>query len=204
MGTLFNFNDVSSLYYDTTTASRLKNCTIGIAGAGGIGSNCATLLVRSGFHQFVVADFDHINTSNLNRQSFSFNQIGQIKVESLKENCRLINPALSMTTHPVRVEHTNIHAIFDTCDVIIEAFDDPAAKALLFNEYLQSKKLLVGASGIAGIGSNETIGIRKIRENCFVVGDETSAVGESLQPYAPRVTIVAAMMANIVLEWATR
>jgi len=202
MENAFSFNEVLTNYYDPDTIIKMSQLSIGIAGAGGIGSNCAQLLVRSGLSAFVIADFDNISASNLNRQAFNISQIGKSKVTCLRENCCAINPDVLLTTHHIRVERSNIHTLFDGCDVIIEAFDDPAAKALLFGEYLPSKKLLIGASGIAGIGKSDTIGIRKIREHCFIVGDETSAVGATLQPYAPRVMIVAATMANLVLEWA--
>ena len=46
---------------------------IGIAGAGGIGSNVAVNLVRSGVDNFIIADFDKIEESNLNRQYYFHN-----------------------------------------------------------------------------------------------------------------------------------
>ena len=45
---------------------------IGIAGAGGIGSNVAVHLVRSGVESIKIADFDTIEKSNLNRQLKSY------------------------------------------------------------------------------------------------------------------------------------
>ena len=53
---------------------------VGIAGAGGLGSNCAAHLVRAGMKKLVIADFDVVNESNLNRQFFFRNQLGQKKV----------------------------------------------------------------------------------------------------------------------------
>ena len=48
----------------------LENAKVGIAGAGGLGSNVAMLLVRAGIKKLVIADFDTVNESNLNRQFF--------------------------------------------------------------------------------------------------------------------------------------
>ena len=48
----------------------LERARIGIAGAGGLGSNCAMHLVRAGVRRLVVADFDVVGESNLNRQFF--------------------------------------------------------------------------------------------------------------------------------------
>ena len=70
----------------------LQTVTVGIAGAGGLGSNCAMHLVRSGFKRFVIADFDRVEPSNLNRQAFRLDQVGEKKVAALAENMRGVNP----------------------------------------------------------------------------------------------------------------
>ena len=198
----FNFEEVTAQFYSPHQISLLRKVKIGIAGAGGIGSNCTVMLVRSGFSQFIVADFDRVTASNLNRQAYTVTHLDRIKVECLKRICREINPAITMKSYDRRIDKNNIHEIFDSCDVIIEAFDDAASKALLFSEYPHSEKLLVGVSGIAGIGNSESITIRNVGKNCYIVGDHVSAVGPTLKPHAPRVTVAAAKMADIVLSWA--
>jgi sulfur carrier protein ThiS adenylyltransferase len=59
--------------------------------------------------------------------------------------------------------------------------------------------LIIG-SGMAGWGKNEYIKCRKIDDQLFVCGDETTEVSEDLPPMAPRVGIVANMQANLVIE----
>ena len=49
----------------------LASARIGMAGAGGLGSNCAVFLARTGIRDFVIADPDVVALSNLNRQHFS-------------------------------------------------------------------------------------------------------------------------------------
>ena len=196
----FTFLDVLKNYYSSTEINILHHKKIGIAGAGGIGSNCAITLVRCGFSHFSIADFDRVTISNLNRQIYLAEHNNRLKVKCLQELCSAINPAVRIDTFPVRVDSTSVRDIFNSCDIIIEAFDDPESKTLLFNEYLHSGKLLVGVSGISGIGNSDRIAIRKIHENCFIVGDETTGVSESQKPYAPIVTIAAAKMADLVLS----
>ena len=53
----------------------LESVKVGIAGAGGLGSNVAMLLVRAGMKKLVIADFDTVNESNLNRQFFFRRQL---------------------------------------------------------------------------------------------------------------------------------
>ena len=200
----FSFSQVSRHYFTPEQVEFLHQITIGIAGAGGIGSNCAVLLVRSGFTRFVVADFDRVSASNLNRQAYRFGHIGRLKADCLRELCEEINPEVCMTPVAVRIDRHSVHRIFDGCDAVIEAFDDAAAKAMLFREFLRTDKLLVGASGIAGTGNSDAVTTRMLRSGCYIVGDCVSAVGEDLKPHAPRVMVASAKMADLVLDWALR
>ncbi len=200
MGENFSFSTVLEPFYTPEQLERIAGTTIGIAGAGGIGSNVALMLIRSGFSRLVLVDFDTVAASNLNRQAYGVHHIGKSKVLCLQELCRAINPEALLNPINERIDQTNVGSVFGACDVIIEAFDDAASKALLFSCFLPSKKIVVGASGIAGIGRTDRIVIREIRKNCFIVGDEQSAVSDTEKPFAPRVMVAAAKMADIVLE----
>ena len=85
----------------------LGRAVVGIAGAGGLGSNCAMHLVRSGVRRLVIADFDRVTESNLNRQFFFADQIGCRKVEALGRNLRRIVPALELELHDSAVTAEN-------------------------------------------------------------------------------------------------
>ncbi|MCX7726313.1 MAG: sulfur carrier protein ThiS adenylyltransferase ThiF [Chitinispirillaceae bacterium] len=196
----FYFSDVTSFYFTSSELNKIRQHTIGIAGVGGIGSNCAVLLVRSGFSKFIIADFDKVSLSNLNRQIYLPQHINRLKVECLVEICKSINPEIEVSAFPIKIDSSNIN-IFDKCDIVIEAFDNASSKAMFFSQLINSGKLLIGVSGIAGIGKSEEIKIRKIRENCYIVGDENSEVSEKLKPYAPRVTIAAAKIADLILSY---
>ena len=76
--------------------NKVRSVRVGIAGAGGLGSNCALNLVRVGFEKLTIADFDRVDASNLDRQFYFLDQVGKIKVEALKENLLRINPALEL------------------------------------------------------------------------------------------------------------
>ncbi len=59
--------------------AQLERFTVGIAGAGGLGSNCAIALARSGIGTLVLSDFDVVEEANLNRQYFFADQSGVIR-----------------------------------------------------------------------------------------------------------------------------
>ncbi|MFW5499330.1 MULTISPECIES: sulfur carrier protein ThiS adenylyltransferase ThiF [unclassified Maridesulfovibrio] len=178
----------------------LQTVRIGIAGAGGLGSNCAMHLVRSGFKQFVIADFDRIEESNLNRQFYFMEQVDTNKVEALCNNLKSINPDLDITAHATAVSRENVHELYDDCDVIIEAFDGAAAKKALVETFLPTGKLLVTASGMGGTGNTDEIKTRKVRDNFYIVGDMKTECNAETPPLSPRVAICAAKQADIVLN----
>jgi sulfur carrier protein ThiS adenylyltransferase len=183
-------------------SEHLSHFRVGIAGAGGLGSNCAVSLARCGIGTLVIADFDVVEQNNLNRQYFFTDQIGLMKVIALKDNIFRINPLVSVIVHPKKLDETNIAEIFQGCDVVVEAFDNSENKELLIETLDKCMPLtpLVIASGLAGWGNNDALKFRKIDETLFVCGDELSEISEELPPMAPRVGIVANMQANAVVE----
>lgn len=189
----------ANLYLDSRERALLEGAKVGIAGAGGLGSNCAAHLVRAGVRRLVLADFDRVEARNLNRQFFFRDQLGRVKVEALAENLRRIEPDLDLELHAVRLEAANIPGIFSECDLVVEAFDAAGAKSLLLECLLPAGKLVVAASGIAGWGRSGEVRTRRVGRNLVLVGDGASGVGEGLAPSSPRVGIAAAMQANAVV-----
>ncbi len=182
--------------------SHLKKFRAGIAGAGGLGSNCAVALARSGIGTLVIADFDVVEPANLNRQYYFADQTGLLKTDALKETISRINPGVSIITCNLKLDESNITEVFAGCDVIVEAFDKKEMKVMLIETVLSEIPgipLVVG-SGLAGYGSNETIRSRKIDDTLYVCGDEATTADDDLPPMAPRVGIVANMQANTVIE----
>jgi sulfur carrier protein ThiS adenylyltransferase len=179
----------------------LKTKTVGIAGAGGLGSNCAVALSRVGIGKLVIADFDIVSEDNLNRQYFFRYQVGQKKVVALKENISRINPDTNVEIHDIRLVHEDIPKIFGVCDVVVEAFDLAEMKNMII-EAVQNEMEpipLVMGIGLAGWGDSNALRVRNVG-NIYICGDEAREISENLPPLAPRVGIVANMQANTVLE----
>lgn len=179
----------------------LQKSVIGIAGCGGLGSNAAFALTRAGIGKLIFADFDKVETSNLNRQQFFINQIGLPKAVALQENLSRISPFTVLEPHVVKLDQENVLQIFGEVDILIEAFDKAEMKEMLIETWLENcaQKPIIAASGLAGWGKNELLKTRKL-DNLFVCGDEETEMVEGISPMAPRVGIVANMQANLVLE----
>ena len=199
-----DFETAISGFYRPGELEKIQHITVGIAGAGGIGSNCALMLVRSGFRNLTIADFDSVTASNLNRQQYTLSHIGKPKAECLKNILLSINPDVSITTIPARVAAENVQEIFGNCAIVIEAFDCAESKAMLFSSLLHSDKVIIGVSGIGGFGNCSSIKVLRVSDKAFIVGDGVSEVNEVIKPFAPRVTMVSAMMADMVLTCAVR
>lgn len=186
-------------YLGAAERARIEAARVGVAGAGGLGSNCLAHLVRCGVRRFVIADFDTVSESNLNRQFFFADQLGMPKVEAVAANLRRINPALELELYPERVTAENAVRRFGSCDVTVEAFDDPDAKTMLIHALLPFGKPVVAASGIAGWGRSNAMRVQRIGQRLYMAGDRATGISEETPPYSPRVGIAAAQQANTVM-----
>ena len=184
-----------------TIQNKLRLCSAGIAGAGGLGSNCAAALVRVGIGRLVICDFDRVEESNLNRQFYFRDQIGMLKVEALRTNLLRINPHLNIEIYQVRLNSANIPELFGGVDVLFEAFDRADQKEMIIETALTAwpDRPIIAGSGMAGYGNSGSIQQWK-SGNLYVCGDGTSEAGPDTPPLAPRVGMVANMMANIGIE----
>ena len=186
-------------YLGAAERARIEAARVGVAGAGGLGSNCLAHLVRCGVRRFVIADFDTVSESNLNRQFFFADQLGMPKVEAVAANLRRINPALELELYPERVTAENAVRRFGSCAVTVEAFDDPDAKTMLIRALLPLGRPVVAASGIAGWGRSNAMRVQRIGKQLYMAGDRATGISEETPPYSPRVGIAAAQQANTVM-----
>jgi len=185
-----------------TLRARLGEARVGIAGLGGLGSNVAWMLVRSGVKRLVLVDFDVIDETNLDRQFYFADQIGRMKADALSENLLRISPDLELEAHAVRITPENFAELFAGVDVFVEAGDRPEAKASMMTlcSYHLPGVPIVGASGLAGFGPANDITTQQIAEGVYVVGDFTSAVDAEHPLVAGRVALAAAHEALLVVR----
>jgi len=179
------------------------NTKVGIAGCGGLGSNCAVFLVRSGFRKIKLVDFDTVDYSNLNRQFYFYEQKGTRKVAALRANLERINPSVQVEILIQKIDKDNVKGIFSDCPVIVEAFDRAEDKSMIASELIREKELIVSASGVCGIGSSDDIRVRRVKDNFVIVGDMVTSV-DDVSPFAPKVAVAAAKQADVVLEHVLR
>jgi len=178
-----------------------QKARVGIAGAGGLGSNIAVSLARAGIGTLVIADLDIVSLENLNRQQFNLQQVGLPKVLALAENIRSFNPFIELVTHYDKVSPANLQKLFGDCDLVLEAFDNADQKTMLIETWtaIYPHKHIIAASGLSGFGKGELIKIEHFGY-LHIVGDGQSELQDEISPIAPRVAIVANLQANLALE----
>jgi sulfur carrier protein ThiS adenylyltransferase len=181
---------------------KVKRSAVGIAGLGGLGSTVAIALARIGVGTLILADFDVVEPSNLNRQQYFIQQIGMPKVKALQENLSKINPYVRVQTYNERVDRNNAERIFKEAHVVVEAFDRAEEKAMLINVISEKMpdKYLVAASGVAGYGDNNEIKTVRFSSKIWIIGDQKTAAQPGMGLMAPRVGIAAHHQANTVLR----
>ncbi len=182
--------------------AKFTDSTVAICGLGGLGSNIAVSLARVGIGKLILIDFDKVDISNLHRQQYKANQIGYHKTDALKANLQEISPYVDIMTHTVRITEDNLTELLQDADIICEAFDDAEAKAMLANGVLEQlhTKYLIAASGMAGLGSANSIKTRRVMERFYLCGDGVSDVADDIGLVAPRVMLCAAHQAQMVLR----
>lgn len=182
--------------------TRLEEAVVGIAGLGGLGSNCAMSLARAGIGKLVLVDFDIVDPTNLNRQHYLPKHLGLNKTEAMKFQIEEINPCIKVVTHNTRIDDSNALELFKDCGIVVEAFDNPVCKAELVNTLLlgDPKKIMVAASGMAGYGRSNEIQTAKIHKRMYLVGDRIDEAREGNGLMAPRVWLAAMHQSNLVME----
>lgn len=180
----------------------VRQARVGIAGLGGLGSHIAAMLARTGVGHLVLADYDVVEPSNLNRQNYFISHLGQNKTDATKSLIQQINPFLTVEAHHVYITAANAAALFHGCSVVCEAFDDPICKAELVSTLLSEapQTCIVAGSGMAGFGSANDIVTRRRLSRLYVCGDGMTAAADGVGLMAPRVSVCAAQQANMTLR----
>ena len=161
-------------------SQRLQEAKVAIVGLGGLGSNVAMWLARLGVGHLLLYDFDKVELSNLNRQYYFLQDVGEYKAVALLEHLRQVNPYGDYQSKVVRLTEANLAELVGEADIVCEALDKPETKAILVNGVLENfpDKDLVAASGLAGLDSCDDMQVRRILPHFYLCGDGHSSFQE--------------------------
>lgn len=133
------------------TQEKLKNSTIFIAGAGGLGSPVSIYLAVAGIGNIRICDFDSPDWSNLNRQILhNHNRIGINKAVSAKQTLDELNPDINVTAFPIKITAENVDELVGDAALIMDCMDNFPTRHVL-NECAIRKKIPLVFGSIWGM-----------------------------------------------------
>jgi adenylyltransferase/sulfurtransferase len=120
---------------------RLKCTSVLCVGAGGLGSPLLLYLAAAGVGHLGIVDSDTVDVSNLQRQILHGDgDIGRLKTESAQERLQAINPFVTLTNHPVRLNRENALSLLQEYDIVVDGSDNFPTRYLVNDACVLLKK----------------------------------------------------------------
>lgn len=154
---MFDYNAAFSRNIGWVTLAeqqKLRNFTVAIAGAGGVGGAHALTLARLGIGKFRLSDFDQFEVHNFNRQVGAFmSTVQQDKVTVMQRMVRDINPEAEIACFEQGINADNVDAFLQDVDIYVDSLDFFALEArLLVFQKCHDKRIPVVTAAPLGMG----------------------------------------------------
>lgn len=134
--------------------NKLKNSSVLVVGAGGLGSSVLYYLAAAGVGRIGVLDYDAVSLSNLNRQILHFTpDIGSEKAYSATEKLSSLNPEITLEPHVLQLTGENAEALFLDYELIVSAVDSISVRHIINRACVSLKRPMVegGIEGFFGM-----------------------------------------------------
>jgi adenylyltransferase/sulfurtransferase len=126
---------------------KLKESTVFIAGAGGLGSPVAIYLAAAGIGRLRICDYDTLEISNLNRQILhTHTRVGKYKALSAKVTLKKINPHVKVEASYKKIDEESIAELVGNSSVIVDCMDNFPTRYILNNFAIKKGLVLVHGS----------------------------------------------------------
>ncbi|MCY3594389.1 MAG: molybdopterin-synthase adenylyltransferase MoeB [Rhodothermaceae bacterium] len=167
---------------------KLKESSVAIVGAGGLGSPLAFYLTAAGVGHLGIIDFDIVDASNLHRQILHTDEfIGVAKLESALVALEARNPYVKITRHDVRLQRDNAMEILGNYDVVADCSDNFATRYLV-----NDASVLLGIPNVYG-------SVYRFEGQITVFGDTDGPCYRCLHPAAPPAGLIPSCAESGVL-----
>ncbi len=131
----------------------LLAATVLIVGLGGLGSPVCLYLAAAGVGHLILADFDTVDLSNLQRQiAHRTSDVGELKVRSAANAITEINPGVRVTCIEERLDGAALLAAVTAADVVVDGTDNFSVRYKISDACVQTATPLVSgaATGLEG------------------------------------------------------
>lgn len=154
--------------FDFEGQEALKQSSILILGAGGLGCAASQYLATAGIGLLTLIDDDVVELSNLQRQVLhSDADIGRKKVDSAAESLRMLNPYLTVNTVDQRLEDAQLKALIEQHSLVLDASDNLDTRNQLNKLCFQTKTPLVSGAAIRMEGQVSVFMYQHPDEPCY-------------------------------------
>lgn len=129
--------------------SKLRNSSVLVIGVGGVGGYVVESLVRSGISNIIIADYDVIDESNINRQIIALrSNIGRLKVDEFEKRIHMINDEVNVIKVDWFIDDSNIDSLFEhKIDYVIDACDTISTKKLIIDRCISDNVKFITCMG---------------------------------------------------------
>ena len=178
-----------------------------IIGMGGLGSPTALYLAASGVGHIVIADFDQVELSNLQRQIIhSTSDIGDDKVNSAKAKLLELNPNITVTVANEIMHSDNLASLIKDVDIVLDGTDNFESRFEINKSCVECHKPLISAAVIRFEGQISVFKGYEVDQPCYQClyseednGHESCVENGVLAPVAGLVGTIQALQAIKVL-----
>jgi len=185
---------------DIEGQEKLLAARVLIIGLGGLGSPVAMYLAAAGVGHLVLADFDTVDLSNLQRQiAHTTDRIGQSKVESAAQTLRALNPDVQITCVNEVLDANALHAQIANVDLVVDCCDNFQTRFAVNAACVAARVPLVSGAAIRLEGQVAVFDSRQPHCPCYrCLYDEASEENTTCAAngvLAPLVGIIGSMQA---------
>ncbi|MBJ9976704.1 molybdopterin-synthase adenylyltransferase MoeB [Pseudomonas sp. S75] len=147
---------------------RLKQSKVLVVGLGGLGSPVALYLAAAGVGELHLADFDHVDLSNLQRQVIHDSEsLGLSKVDSALRRLRAINPQIELVGHRQALDPETLAAAVGAVDLVLDCCDNFATREAVNAACVTAGKPLVSGAAIRLEGQLSVFDPRQAHSPCY-------------------------------------
>jgi len=155
-------------HVDINGQLRLKQSRALVVGVGGLGSPVALYLAAAGVGELHLADFDHVDLTNLQRQIIHDTQsIGQAKVDSAITRLNAINPEITLVAHRAALDTDSLDAAVHAVDLVLDCSDNFATREAVNAACVAAGKPLVSGAAIRLEGQLSVFDPRRADSPCY-------------------------------------
>lgn len=185
--------------------TKLQQATVLVVGCGGLGTCAIPFLAAAGVGHLILADFDAVDDSNLQRQiAFSEADVGQPKIEAMAKRVHALNSSTRLTLLNQRLVHDDFCQLMTEADVALDCCDNFATRKALNEASVHTQTPLVSGAVVRFDGQLSVYDPRQADSPCYAClfdGEDASDGACALfGVLSPLVGVIGSMQAAEALK----